>query len=79
MLNSNRIYQKLDWPLIITYLALVMIGWISVFSSVYDEDHAQIFDISQRYGMQFIWILSSFALASLILFVINPKLYDVLA
>lgn len=79
MNTGNLLYKKLDWPLIITYLALVMIGWISVFSSVYDEEHAQIFDISQRYGMQFIWIVSSLVLASLILFVINPKLYDVLA
>jgi len=72
-------YKKLDWPLIVTYLILVFIGWISVFSSVYDPDHARIFDISQRYGMQFLWIVTSFIIAALIIFVVNPKLYNVTA
>ncbi|MFA6334168.1 MAG: rod shape-determining protein RodA [Bacteroidales bacterium] len=72
-------YKKLDWPLIVSYLILIMIGWINVFSSVYDPDHEQIFDLSQRYGMQFIWILTSFGIAALILFVINPKVYNVTA
>lgn len=72
-------YKKLDWPLIASYLMLVIIGWISVFSSVYDPDHAGIFDLSQRYGMQFLWIISSIGIAVLILFVINPKLYNVTA
>lgn len=79
MPKTNLIYKKLDWPLIITYFALVMIGWISVFASVYDEEHAHILDMSQRYGMQFIWIVTSLIIASIILFVINPKLYNVLA
>lgn len=73
------LYKKLDWPLIIMYLALVLIGWVSVFASVFDEEHAHILDMSQRYGMQFIWIVSSMVIATLILFVINPKLYSVLA
>lgn len=76
---AGQLYRKLDWPLIITWFALVMIGWISVFASVYDEEHAHILDISQRYGMQFVWIVTSLIIASFILFVINPKLYNVLA
>lgn len=76
---AGQLYRKLDWPLIITWFALVMIGWISVFASVYDEEHAHILDISQRYGMQFIWIITSLIIASFILFVINPKRYNVLA
>lgn len=79
MKTPLNLYKKLDWPLIVTYLALVLIGWISVFASVYDEDHAHILDMSQRYGMQFIWIVTSMVIATLILFVINPKLYNVLA
>jgi len=76
---AGQLYRKLDWSLIITWFALVMIGWISVFASVYDEEHAHILDISQRYGMQFIWIITSLIIASFILFIINPKLYNVLA
>ncbi|PKP43062.1 MAG: rod shape-determining protein RodA [Bacteroidetes bacterium HGW-Bacteroidetes-10] len=76
---AGQLYRKLDWPLIATWFALVLIGWISVFASVYDEEHAHILDVSQRYGMQFIWIITSLIIASFILFVINPKLYNVLA
>jgi rod shape determining protein RodA len=79
MKRAFNLYKKLDWPLIITYLVLVLIGWISVFASVYDEEHAHILDMSQRYGMQFIWIVTSMVIAILILFVVNPKLYNVIA
>lgn len=72
-------YKKLDWPLIVVYLILMLIGWFSIFSAVYDEEHGQIFDISQRYGMQFIWIMTSIGIAFLILFVINPKIYSALS
>jgi len=72
-------YKKIDWQLIGCYLALVIIGWISVFASVFDEEHAQIFDVSQRYGMQFIWIMTSLIIAYFIIFVINPKFYNVTA
>lgn len=79
MKTPLNLYRKLDWPLIITYLILVFIGWISVFASVYDEEHGHILDMSQRYGMQFIWIVTSLVIAALILFAVNPKLYNVTA
>jgi rod shape determining protein RodA len=78
-MNQRLKYGKLDWPLIFISFTLMMIGWISVFASVYDEDHARIFDLSQRYGMQFVWIVTSLVIAYLILFVINPKSYHVIA
>ncbi len=78
MIRGNE-YKKLDWPLITCYLILVIIGWTSIFSSVYDKDHGQIFDISQRYVMQFIWIVSSVVIALLVLFIINPKIYSTLS
>ncbi len=72
-------YRKLDWPLILCYLVLALIGWISIFSAVYDEEHSHILDITQRYGMQFIWIVSSFVIAFFVLFIIDPKLYSTFA
>ena len=72
---KNRDYRKLDWPLVVCYLLLCFIGWVSIYSSVYDEEHASIMDFSQRYGMQFIWIISSIVIAAAILFVIDPKIY----
>lgn len=70
---------KIDIPLLLCYLFLVFTGWINIFASVYSEQHNSIFDMSQRYGMQFIWIITAFILAASIIFVINPKVYSVLS
>ncbi len=60
MNQSNRIVSKVDWLTVILYGTLVIIGWISIYSSVYNEEHKSIFDISQRYGKQLIWIIVAF-------------------
>ena len=77
-MGNNR-FGKIDIPLVICYLLLVFIGWINIFASVYSEEHSSIFDMSQRYGMQFIWILTAIVLAVSILFLLNPKIYSVLS
>ena len=79
-MRRESIYRKLDWQLILIYLVLVLIGWINVFSSVYDPELSRgILSFSERSGMQFVWILTSFGLAALIIYVINPKFYSVTA
>ena len=72
-------FGKIDIPLVICYLMLVFIGWINIYAAVYSQEHSSIFDMSQRYGMQFIWIITALILAVAILFVINPKVYSVLS
>lgn len=76
---GNYKIGKIDIPLVICYLFLVFVGWINIFASVYSEEHSSIFDMSQRYGMQFIWIITAFILAASVIFVINPKVYSVLS
>jgi len=70
---------KIDIPLVLCYLFLVFAGWINIFASVYVEEHSSIFDMSQRYGMQFIWMITAFVLAAAVIFVLNPKIYSVLS
>lgn len=79
MTMGNFRTGKIDIPLVICYLLLIFIGWINIFASVYSEEHNSIFDITQRYGMQFIWILTALVLAALIMFVLSPKIYSVLS
>lgn len=79
-MTTLQLYRKLDWPLITCYIILIVTGWLSVFSSVYDPELSTgIMDFSQRSGMQFIWIISSLVIASLIIFAVNPKVYNVAA
>lgn len=77
-MGNNRL-GKIDIPLVLCYLFLVLAGWLNIFASAYTEEHSSIFDISQRYGMQFIWIITAFILAAGVIFIINPKVYSVLS
>jgi rod shape determining protein RodA len=45
----------------------MLIGWVNIYAAVYDETHQSIFDFSQRYGKQLIWIISALFLATVIL------------
>ena len=65
--RSNNLLANIDWVSILLYLLLVLIGWLNIYAAVYDENHSSIFDISQKYGKQLIWIGAAFALAFLVL------------
>ena len=79
-----RLYQRdikktIDWKLIICYLLLVFIGWINIYAACHATEAGSILEFSSRSGKQFIWILSGLVLAALILFVFNPRLWEVIS
>lgn len=77
--RNNRISPiGVDWVAVIIYLALILIGWVSIYASCYDETHSSIVDISQRYGMQLIWMGASMFVAFSIL-LIDDKYWHILA
>ncbi len=51
------------------YGALVLIGWINIYAALYTDEHRSIFDFSQRYGKQLVWIITSIFLAVFLLMV----------
>ncbi|MBQ6794377.1 MAG: rod shape-determining protein RodA [Butyricimonas sp.] len=65
--RSNNLLANIVWVSILLYLMLVLIGWLNIYAAVYDENHSSIFDISQKYGKQLIWIGAAFVLAFLVL------------
>ena len=65
--RSNNLLANIDWVSILLYLLLVLIGWLNIYAAVYDENHSSIFDISQKYGKQLVWIGAAFVLAFLVL------------
>jgi rod shape determining protein RodA len=67
MRNQRNIFANVDWPTILIYLVLVFIGWINIYAAVYNEEHHSIFDISQRYGKQLLWIGLALVVAFIIL------------
>ncbi|MCC7331359.1 MAG: rod shape-determining protein RodA [Flavobacteriales bacterium] len=67
MRDQRYIFANVDSITVILYLILVFIGWISIYAAVYNEDHHSIFDITQRYGMQLLWIGAAIVIAVIIL------------
>ncbi len=67
MRNQKSIFANIDNVTVILYVVLVFIGWISIYAAVYNEEHHSIFDISERYGMQLLWIAAAFVIATIIL------------
>lgn len=72
--HQRSIFQNLDWITIFIYLALVFMGWLNIYAAVYNEGHQSIFDTSQNYGKQMLWIASSFVIAFVVL-AIDGKFY----
>ena len=75
MNERNSIIGKIDWITVLIYLALVIIGWFSIFSARYDEMHPSIFDLSQVYGKQLLWIGASLLIGFIIL-LIDAKFFN---
>ena len=71
--------KTVDWTLVGCYLLLVLIGWVIIYASIHSTEPASIFDWSARSGKQAIWILTAVLLDVFILFVINPRLWEVLS
>ena len=67
MKEETGIFKNIDKPLLFIYLALVIIGWINIYAAVYNDQHSSIFDMSQAYGKQVIWILTAFALGMMVM------------
>jgi rod shape determining protein RodA len=78
MRKQRSIFQNIDWLTVVIYLLLMLIGWINIYAAVYNEAHKSILDISQNYGRQLIWILTSVVLAIFIL-VIDGKFFETFA
>jgi rod shape determining protein RodA len=61
--RTVSIWGRLDKAAILAFLLIVIIGWFNIYAAVYNEEHTKIFDLSQRYGKQFIWILATLVIA----------------
>jgi rod shape determining protein RodA len=53
-------------------------GWVNIYSAVFDDTHSSIFDFSQSYGKQLIWIGAAFILI-LVVLITDSKFYSAFA
>ncbi len=66
-MSGKSIFKRIDWLTIFFYLALVAIGWVSIYSSTFTEAEPSIFNFATLHGKQFFFIGASFVAIIIIL------------
>jgi rod shape determining protein RodA len=56
----------------------MIMGWLNIYAAVFSEENISIFDTTQRYGMQLIWIFAAIFIAIIVLS-IDSRFYFVFA
>ena len=77
-MRSKNTIGKIDIWLLIIYLALVTIGLLSIYAAAFNEAHPHIYDFSQNYGKQLVFIGVSL-LVGFVILLIDAKLFNALA
>lgn len=69
----------MDWVTVLIYIALVLMGWLNIFASVYDETaHQSILDLSLSSGRQLMFIAAS-GLIILAILIVDMRFYEATA
>lgn len=77
--GSRSIFSSsVDWVMILLYVGLVLIGWMSICSASYDETAIDPYSFSHFYVKQVLWIGLSLIVA-LVVMLLDDKYYHMLA
>ena len=76
-MKNQSVVNNLDWISIVIYFSLVIMGWLNIYSSSLSsiEQETSIFDFSQIYGKQFMFIILTIPLIFIVLSV-EGKFYE---
>ncbi|MFN0031112.1 MAG: rod shape-determining protein RodA [Flavobacteriales bacterium] len=66
--QRKNLMVNVDWITVLLYLALVIFGYMNIYSAALVEEHPAMYDFSQEYGKQFWFIVVAFFLAMIILY-----------
>ena len=75
MARRESISANIDWMSILLYAMMVFFGWISIFSASSGEEVISIFDFSERYGKQLVWIGLA-AMLAIVIVLIDAKFFS---
>ena len=67
--------MKIDWWTILLYGLLVGFGWLNIYSASLREPAEGLFNMTQIYGKQLLWIMLSFGLIIFVL-ALDTKFYE---
>jgi rod shape determining protein RodA len=69
MRRGEKITTNIDWPLFSVYIILMLMGLATVYATAYNADSPNLFDYSQKYGKQVVWLVISLFLGLLVLLI----------
>lgn len=69
MRQGEKITSNIDWPLLSVFLLLMLMGVATVYATAYNPEAPNLFDFSQKYGKQVVWLLVSLFLGLLVLLI----------
>jgi rod shape determining protein RodA len=75
MRKNNTIRKNIDWFTILLFGILVFMGWLNIFAANYNEENASLFDFTQNYGKQAIFIITSLLLIFIVL-VLDAQIFS---
>lgn len=74
MKREESLFGNIDWTLFIVFAVMVLIGIANVYSAAYNPKAPFLFDFSQKYGKQIMWVGFSTFLG-LLVFLIDASIY----
>ena len=74
MRKSDSLTQHVDWWLFGIVMLMLIMGIANVYSAAYDPDFPNLFDFSQKYGKQIMWVGISLFLG-FVVFLIDSDIY----
>lgn len=54
--SKSNIFLKLDWLLILLYIALVTIGWFTIYATTFTSEQINLINLTTHHGKQLVWI-----------------------
>lgn len=74
-MRNQNVGNRIDWITILLYITLVGLGWMTIYSASLPIEETAIFDLSQTYGRQMLFIGLSIPLILLLLFT-DAKIFE---
>jgi rod shape determining protein RodA len=74
-MKNQGVTNNMDWITILLYAALVIMGWMTIYSASLPNQTTSLFDIGQIYGKQSVFLLSCIPLIIVIL-TMDAKIYE---
>ena len=74
-MKNQRVRSSIDWITVLLYIALVLMGWMTIYSASLPIEETSLFDLSQIYGRQMLFIGLTIPIIFIILFT-DAKLFE---